>query len=98
MIVVRVAFEINPAERTNMLTYLQQHIKETRQNFAGCVQYGFYQDATNENGFLLYEEWDTQANFDAFKASPGFQANGKVLFPIMVGKPDSVSYAANALQ
>jgi quinol monooxygenase YgiN len=97
MIVIRVAFEINPAERAGMLTYLQQHIAETRRDFAGCLNYGFYQDATNENGFLLYEEWDNQANFDAFKNSQAFQENGKVLFPLMVGKPDSVYYAATAM-
>ncbi|MBX3081801.1 MAG: antibiotic biosynthesis monooxygenase [Anaerolineae bacterium] len=96
MIVIRVTFKINPTERVNLLPYLQQNSTESRQ-FAGCLNYGFYQDTGDENTFLLYEEWDTQANFDAFKGSANFKASGDVLFPLMVGKPESVYYAANTL-
>jgi quinol monooxygenase YgiN len=97
MIVVRVAFKINPAERANVLAYLQKDTEATRK-VAGCLHYGFYQDAADENSFLLYEEWDTQADFDAFKQSDSFKESGKMLFPVMVGKPDSVSYASSRLQ
>jgi quinol monooxygenase YgiN len=97
MIVIRVALTFNPSERTTMLTYMQTHLKESRA-FTGCLNYGLYQDIADENRFLLYEEWDTQANFDAYKASEAFKTSGEVLFPLMVGTPDSVYYSASVLQ
>lgn len=97
MIVIRVAIHFNPAERKQMLDYMQKHIEASRSRL-GCLNFGLYEDALHENNFLLYEEWETQAAFDAYKESEEFKQSGEVLFPLMIGTPDSAYYTANVLQ
>ena len=93
MVVVRVAFEVQPTS----VSALQQHIAAevpAARAVPGCQVYAFWQDPTEPCRWLLYEEWANAEAFAAYKASPLFAAAGRVLFPMMVGKPSSADFEA----
>jgi quinol monooxygenase YgiN len=96
MIVIRVLLNIKPEEKPEFLSHVQESIAISRQ-FEGCSAFSVYEDIQQENAFLLYEEWDSQQNFDAYKASEHFQETGRVLFPMMSGDPSSAYFNAEAL-
>ena len=51
-----------------------------------------YIDPTDANSVLVYEEWRSRADFDAYRNSEFFAESGAVLFPLMEGAPDSAYY------
>ena len=97
MIIIRVNCTIDPAKRDQFLAAIAQDTPENHA-FAGCVAYRWTESITEPNTFLLYEEWATLEAVNAFKNSDYFAQNGKVMFPLISGKPDSVTYEAQALQ
>ena len=97
MIVVRVNCTINPEKRAKFLAAIEQDRLE-KHAFAGCIAYRWSESVLEPNLFSLYEEWETPEAFNAFKNSEYFAQNGKVMFPLISGNPDSVTYEAQALQ
>ncbi len=98
MMVIRVAVKIKPEEAANFVNHIQQEMIEVKQQFTGCERFNLYRDIADENTFLLYEEWQSQANFEAYKNSDYFKQNGQKLFPMMVEPPDSAYFEAQILQ
>lgn len=96
MIVIRVAVTVKPEEKLNFVNLMQQETTEVKQ-FAGCERFNLYTDIVDENTFLLYEEWQTLADFEAYKNSDLFKQNGAKLFPMMSGAPDSAYFQAEML-
>ena len=96
MIVIRVNVKIKPEETENFKEFLQQEMKDVKQ-FSGCEHFHLYEDIYNPNAFLLYEEWQTLADFDAYRQSDFFKQNGEKLFPMMAQPPDSSYYQATAV-
>ena len=94
MIIIRVNVTVQPEKRSAFVAQIKQEMVDVKQQFVGCERFGLYEDVMDENGFLLYEEWQTLANFKAYQASDYFQENGKKLFPMMAGKPDSDYFEA----
>jgi quinol monooxygenase YgiN len=76
---------------------MTQEMVEVKQ-FSGCEKFRLYADVTNENTFLLYEEWQSQTNFDTYKNSDYFKQNGEKLFPMMAEPPDTAYFEAEILQ
>lgn len=97
MIVIRIKLQVKPENKAEFVTFMAKSVEITN-DFDGCLDYGFYEDITDEYAFILYEEWKTQAHFDKYRESEHFQESGKVLFPLMAGKPDSAYYAAELTQ
>jgi len=97
MIVIRVLLQVQPANRQAFLDFMHESITISNE-FEGCEKYHVYQDVQDENTFLLYEEWTTQAQFDIYRESDHFKHSGDVLFPMMAGKPDSVYFDAQVIQ
>lgn len=93
MMVIRVKVQVKPENKANFIDVMTESIGISRQ-FDGCLNFDLYEDVTDDNALLLYEEWDTTENFDAYKASDHFTASGKVLFPLMDGSPDSAYFDA----
>jgi quinol monooxygenase YgiN len=61
-------------------------------SFAGCLMVGVYRDIADEFTFLLYEEWDTNENFDAYRQSSLFQAEREKILPWLIAKPDAAHF------
>lgn len=93
MIVVRVAFQVEEGSLSSFREHAKQEGVAARAQ-PGCAEYSFFEDVAQPGRVLLYEEWESQAAFDAYKASSAFADNAKVLFPLIVGKPSSAYYQA----
>jgi quinol monooxygenase YgiN len=77
---------------------MKQEMTEVKQKFTGCERFALYGDASKEDNFLIYEEWQSQANFEAYQTSEYFKKNGEKLFAMMAGAPDSAYFEADVLQ
>ena len=97
MLVIRVKMRVTPQNKAAFVTAMTESIPISSA-FDGCIQFSLYEDMTDENALLLYEEWESQAQFDAYRESEHFAESGKVLFPLMDGKPDSAYFTAERLQ
>lgn len=96
MIVIRVKINVTSEAKPQFLHVMKDSIAISR-DFDGCLHFGVYEDVTDENTLILYEEWETQAHFDAYKSSEHFDKSGKQLFPLMNGKPDSAYFTAELI-
>ncbi len=96
MIVIRVLLEVQPEKQQDLVQFMHNSVTVSNR-FEGCAKYNLYQDIGAENTFLLYEEWETQEQFDAYKASDHFKESGRVLFPLLVGTPDSLYFDAQVI-
>ena len=94
MIIIRVNVAIKPEERSAFVAQIKKEMADVKQQFVGCGRFDLYEDVTDENHFLLYEEWQTSENFKAYQTSDYFQENGKKLYPMMATKPDSAYFEA----
>lgn len=93
MMVIRVKVQVQPENKSSFLDAMKESIRISRK-FDGCMTFDLYEDVTDDHALLLYEEWKTQADFDAYKASQHFKDSGKVLFALMDGEPDSAYFDA----
>ncbi len=62
------------------------------QMLEGCL--GFMRVAGSDSGWMLVEEWQDMAAFDAYKASPGFARVGEALKPLLLAPPRSRAFKA----
>lgn len=97
MIVVHVAVQIKPEQKTAFLDHFTQEISETI-HLDGCNKFTLYADTQRDNRYILYEEWESVEAFNTYKNSPLFKQSGEVLFPMFDGAPDSIYYDAQILQ
>jgi len=96
MIVIRVKVQVKPETKTEFIDAMKASIRVSSE-FDGCLHFGLYEDVTDEHTMILYEEWDAQEHFDAYKTSQHFAESGKVLFALMDGKPDSAYFNAELI-
>lgn len=94
MHIIRVQVNVKPEKKEAFIAHLNQEAVTVKQEFKGCEKFGLFVDTTDNNGFLLYEEWQSQELFNAYRESGLFKQNGAKLFPMMAGKPDSAYFAA----
>jgi len=97
MMVIRVKVQVKPENKASFIDVMTESIGISSQ-FDGCLNFDLYQDINNENALMLYEEWETADDFDAYKKSDHFQESGKLLFPLMDGKPDSAYFDAAVVE
>lgn len=97
MLVIRVGIKIKPEEKDAFLAHMKRETVGVRKKFDGCQKYAVYADVAHENRFLLYEEWESQQNFDDYKNSADFKQSGQILFPMMAEPPDSAYFEAQLL-
>lgn len=64
MIVVAGDIFINEGKRAEAIAGMIAVAHGTQQE-AGCIRYNFYADLEDENRFIVYEEWESQAHLDA---------------------------------
>ncbi len=93
MIVIRVNTNVKPEKRSEFVAAVQQETAPSKE-FVGCVSYVWSENVLKPNQFSLYEEWETQDAFHAYKNSEHFQQIGKAVFPLLVEHPESSYYEA----
>lgn len=97
MIVIRVMFRIQAEHSSQFSELIQADLAQARK-MPGCLHFGLFADPTDAQAFLLYEEWASQADFEAYKNSDAFKANSARIFPLMDGRPASAYFAAEVLE
>ena len=93
MMVIRVVIDVVPAQRDAFVAYLTEEAERVRE-MDGCERYALYGDATEDNRFLLYEEWASAEAVDAYRTSDALRQSFTVLGPMMARPPDSAYFAA----
>ena len=96
MVVIRVKVEVGAQNRQAFLENSRTEVVKAGE-FKGCLNFGWYEEIGQEGTFLLYQEWATQADFDAFRKSAFFEQNGAKVFPMLSGKPDTAYFDAQTL-
>lgn len=96
MIVIRVLMNVKPQDRAVFASMMHEDIIESRK-FEGCVRFDLFSDPADPNAFLLYEEWDSLAAFDAYRHSDYLKERGAQIFPLLSQPPQSAYYEAAVL-
>ncbi|MEO1060196.1 MAG: putative quinol monooxygenase [Actinomycetota bacterium] len=92
MLTVRVVADLRPEGAETALAQLRRESTEVPERFPGCRRFDVFVDPAEPNRFLLYEEWDDQDAFSAYRESNYFAEAGAILFPLIDGAPDSAYY------
>ena len=63
MVIIFVRINVRPVNRQELSQTFLSIVERVRKE-SGCLHADFYQDAENENDFLVVEEWATQKDSD----------------------------------
>lgn len=91
MIVIRIKLQVDQSNKEELLSYLQSEV-ERNKTLVGCLAYALYQDVSEADAFLLYEEWESIDLFNEYKNSEAFGKIMAKVFPLLKGKPDSAYF------
>lgn len=91
MIVIRIRLKVNQENEVAFVKFLQDEAQKNK-TLAGCLTYSLYKNVSEDNAFLLYEEWDSMESFELYKNSEAFHQIMATLSPLLAGKPDSAHY------
>lgn len=91
MHVIRVIMQAKPDKQQDLIEIMAKD-SEISQKFEGCLMFNLFQDVTNANSFILYEEWETAENFEAYQKSEYLDGQRELIFPLLDGAPDSAYY------
>ena len=97
MIVIHVQVQISADQAPKFVEAAQRDTLKGAA-FAGCRSYRWSQDLNTPHSYILTEEWETRADFDAFKASEYFRDMGAILMPMLAGAPGSAYYDATPFE
>ena len=93
MIVIRIKLKVDPSNKETLVSYLKAEV-ESNKILAGCLAYTLYQDISEPDELLLYEEWESMDVFNDYKNSEAFGEIMAKVFPLLQGKPDSAHFDA----
>ena len=96
MIVIRIKLKVDQSNKEELLRYLQSEV-ERNKTLAGCLAYTLYQDVSETDAFLLYEEWESIDVFNDYKNSENFGRIMAKVFPLLNSKPDSAYFDAEVV-
>ena len=91
MIVIRIKLQVDQSNKEELLSYLQSEV-ERNKTLAGCLAYSLYQDISEADAFLLYEEWESMDVFNDYKNSEAFGKIMAKVFPLLNSTPDSAYF------
>ncbi|GAA4172796.1 MULTISPECIES: putative quinol monooxygenase [Sphingobacterium] len=77
-IYITAILKANPGFRNEVMHTLQHMVEESRKE-AACIQYDLHQRAEDENQFIFYEIWESQAGLDAHNQQPYILAFGRMV-------------------
>jgi quinol monooxygenase YgiN len=93
MIIAIVEFELAAENQDKVLEVLTAD-GLAAQKLEGCLGFKTLRVAGSDTGWILIEEWQDMAAFEAYKASPEFARVGEVLMPLMLAPPRSRAFEA----
>ena len=96
MFVARIDLRIRPESRHAFHEYARSGVEDARA-LDGCVDYSFCEDVNDPTRIILYEEWRSRADFEAYKSSALFEATGARLRPMLAKAPSSAYYESDDL-
>lgn len=85
-LVVSVIFRIKPSKRDLFLRVALAAIEPTRKE-PGSISYSFYEDASEPNTFIYYEEWKSEEALASHLAQPYTQAVLSIFNEVLDGEP-----------
>ncbi|MEM9954900.1 MAG: putative quinol monooxygenase [Chloroflexota bacterium] len=97
MLVVHVVLNIQAEKADTFLEVVESFVQEARAT-AGCRVYAWYQSTEQDNTYILYEEWESEAQFRAYKESDLFGRTQQSLLPYAAAKPNSTYFLAEVTE
>ncbi len=94
MMVIRVVVDVKADSVDAFIAHLNTEAPKVRE-LEGCLRYQLFRDPGEPTRFLLYEEWASEADFEAYRSSELLSESFAVLGPMMAGPPDSQYFAAS---
>jgi quinol monooxygenase YgiN len=94
MFIAHVHFAVAPDDRQAALDTLLAEAPSVRA-MSGCRTFLPFLDGTDPCRLGVLHEWETQEDFAAYAASPGFAAANRVLRPMMTEAPVSRRFEAD---
>lgn len=86
MYCVTVEFEVKPGEMSRFLQRMRQQRDDSLALEAGCRDFVIWTSAARPDTVMLYEIYDTPADFEAHGQSPHFKAFDAEVAPLVAGK------------
>jgi quinol monooxygenase YgiN len=96
MRLAHLTFTVRPETQQEALGVLLEEVPTVRA-MDGCLAFIPFIDPTTTGGVGVVHEWETEADFAAYLASPTFAAAGARLLPLMTGEPDSRRFEAERI-
>ena len=87
MIIVAGTIDIKPEKHDDAVIAAQKMVAATEQE-AGCITYRFYEDISQPNRFLVYEQWESAENLKAHFQTPHTAEFNAALNDAIVGRPN----------
>ena len=94
MVIIRIRISSKPDQGETLARTVEEASVKVRKQ-PGCVTYALFRSTEHSEQFLLYEEWQDRASFEAYKTSNAFRNLGEALTPLLEGKPESGYYEAD---
>lgn len=91
MVVIRIRIESKEGQ-SNTLTEIITKVSDEVRKQTGCAMFELFRSTEDTKAFLLYQEWQDQASFEAYKLSDPFKTMGTALPPLLASKPESVYF------
>jgi quinol monooxygenase YgiN len=96
MLIVQVDFQTAPKDHELTLATLHAELPVVTA-MAGNLGYTILTHPGTEGKVTLIHHWADAETLAAYRASDGLKAVGAVLFPLMVGQPETRVYEARAM-
>ncbi|MGB3401376.1 MAG: putative quinol monooxygenase [Microcoleaceae cyanobacterium] len=97
-LVVIAYLNVKPEDRDTFLELATQTAKATNETEPGVNSYFFYEDQNTPNLFFFFEEWKTQAAFEAHLEQPHTQELTAKYAEILAQPADVRIYTINEIQ
>lgn len=91
MLIVNAVIKIKPGTEKEFLEKVQPLLKASR-NDEGCISYGLYKSAEEENSFMMIEQWTSPEMLDKHTKEPHFIKFGEDVGPLMAAPLDIQTY------
>lgn len=96
MLIVQVDFQTAPKDHDLTLATLRAE-RPIVTAMAGNIGYTILTHPGTEGKMTLIHHWDSAEALAAYRSSEGLKSVGAVLFPLMVGQPETRVYDARVL-
>ncbi len=87
VIVIYVSVNVLPGTKEKFVANLIDIVSSARQ-VEGCLKYQWFINPNDISNYIIYGEFDTEKNFLLYKKSEVVSKIGKLLLPLLNGKPN----------